>query len=75
VHGLAHPVCHPAGGDAESDVIEPLDKLGTDVVRAVVVANDGDDGHPIEGHHATPRVSLTEERVQPLEDSLGLLDG
>jgi hypothetical protein len=47
VHGLAHPVRHTAGGDAESHVIKPLEQLGTDVERTVFVANDGDDGHPV----------------------------
>ena len=72
MHGFADPVGHATGWKAESNIIEPLEQIGADVVSTVFVANDRDDCHPVEGHHATFGIGLPKERVQPLEDSLGM---
>src|ERR1700712_6027172 len=48
VVGLAHRRAVPIGaalrGDGEADVVEGLKRLGDDVVRPVLVADDRDDG-------------------------------
>jgi len=42
VPGLADPVGDAAGRNGEADVVQRLEKVGADLVRAVLVADDGD---------------------------------
>ncbi len=70
VHSLANPVGHATGRDREPDIVEPLEQFGRDVVRAVLVANDRDDGHPVNGHHPAGGVDLAQERVETLKHAL-----
>jgi hypothetical protein len=70
VHGLAVPVHDAAGRDREPDVVEDLERDGTDVVGAVLVADDHADPDLAEGLEAALVVGLGQLRIEAFEDPL-----
>ena len=70
-HGHVVPVGAALRRDGEADVVQPLEQVGGDLVRAVLVADDGDDGDLAADDRAAGVVGLRQLAVQPLEHPLG----
>ncbi|SHT74548.1 Uncharacterised protein [Mycobacteroides abscessus subsp. abscessus] len=70
VHGLAIPIGAALGGHAETNVVERLEKIGGDFVRAILVSHHRGDSHLPRKNGSAFFIGLRELRVEPFQDAL-----
>ena len=70
-HRFADPIGAAACGNGEADIVQRLVKLGADMMGAVLVAHDRDDGDLAEGRQALAVVGLAEKGIHPFQYALG----